>query len=100
MPPPTNLRGDVAAGDMASWSFLSTLPSQDDMDFMKYMFTVLVGRVLVKRITWMEDYKLKDCVTWEVEHKYSEEMRQKSEEVCTGHARTCDIMFLSVCSTP
>ena len=81
MPPPTNLRDNVASGDMSKWTFLETLPSSADMSFMQRMFVVLVGRILVKRIKWMREYNLEDSVVQEVEHAYSEEMRQKSEEV-------------------
>ncbi len=91
VPPPTNLRDDLASGDMSKWTFLETLPSSADMSFMQQMFVVLVGRILVKRMKWMGEYKLEESVVKEVEHAYSEEMRQKSEEVratreFSGHA--------------
>jgi site-specific recombinase XerC len=91
VPPPTNLRDDLASGDMSKWTFLETLPSPADMNFMRQMFVVLVGRILVKRMKWMGEYKLEESVVKEVEHAYSEEMRQKSEEVrairdFSGHA--------------
>ena len=81
MPPPTNLPDNVACGDMKNWTFLETLPSSTDMTFMQNMFVVLVGRILSKRMTWMRAYKLDESVVHEVEHLYSQEMRQKSEEV-------------------
>jgi hypothetical protein len=71
----------VACGDMKNWTFLETLPSSTDMTFMQNMYVVLVGRILSKRMTWMRAYKLDESVVHEVEHLYSQEMRQKSEEV-------------------
>lgn len=80
--PPSNLRDDVASGNMADWTFLGTLPSPDDMTFMKHMFVVLVGRISSARMKWMKDYDMqRDCVVDEVKHEYADEMRKKSSEV-------------------
>ena len=67
---------------MENWTFLGTLPGEDDFIFMKRIFVVLMGRITSKRMQWMKDYNVqRDCVIDEVEHKYAAEMRRASQEV-------------------
>ena len=103
--PPSNLRDDIASGNMQDWTFLGTLPSVDDFAFMQRMFVVLLGRITSKRMQWMKDYNMPcDCVVDEVEHKYAAETHQKSEEVHSQYESTMRllqaVLVSCTCSTP
>ena len=77
----SHLADDVASGDMKSWTFLGALPSEADIQQMRGFYSILLGRILSVRMKWMTDYDLKSAVNWEIEHEYSKEQRQKSQEV-------------------
>ena len=78
-------------GDMKNWTFLGALPSEAELSQMREFFSIHTGRLLCRRLKWMKDYKMSDAVNWDIEHAYSFEMRQKSQEVCVA-LLTCSVI--------
>ena len=86
-----HLADDIAMGDMKNWTFLGSLPSEAEISQMREFFSILTGRLLCRRLKWMKEYKMSDAVNREIEHAYSFEMRQKSQEVCVA-LLTCAVI--------
>ena len=88
-----HLADNVAMGDMKKWSFLNALPSGEDMVKMQHYFSVILGRILSVRLSWMLKYDMASAVNVEIEHQYSKEQRQKSEEVLAPVFGVCSDSF-------
>lgn len=74
-----DLASDVRAGDVKSLSFAAFLPTPEDCSTIRYNYSVLLGRVLVEKLSFFK--KFRDCIPKHIIHQHSEEMKKKSTVV-------------------
>ena len=77
--------------DRSSYDVTRLLPSADDFEAILLHFEVLVGRMLTTYIPGFEKYKL---LSSQIKHKYSTEMKRKSDVVSLACVLTCDSYIL------
>ena len=76
-----DLPSGAPAGDIKSLSFAAFLPTPEDCSVIRYNYSVLLGRVLVEKLSFFK--KFQDCIPKHLVHQHSEEMKKKSEVVST-----------------
>ena len=76
---PTHLADDSPIADLEDVPNSTFLPSFNDQNLLLSDFTVLVGRVLVENFSAFEIFK--DVIPLHIKHKYSDEMKNKTETV-------------------
>ena len=76
---PTHLPDDSPTADLQDVPNSTFLPSFNDRNLLLSDFTVLIGRVLVEHFRAFEIFK--DVIPLHIKHKYSDEMKNKTETV-------------------
>ena len=76
-----DLSSDVPVGDVKSLSFAAFLPTPEDCSVIRYNYSVLLGRVLVEKLSFFK--KFRDCIPKHIIHEHSLEMKKKSTVVST-----------------
>ena len=76
---PTHLPDDSPTADLQDVPNSTFLPSFNDQNLLLSDFTVLIGRVLVEHFSAFEIFK--DVIPLHIKHKYSDEMKNKTETV-------------------
>ena len=70
-----------AIGEVGDLPLSTFLPSSDDCAMLSANFVVLVARILVQHMPFLEAFR--KCVPQHIQHEYSEVMKQKSTVVRT-----------------
>lgn len=76
---PLHLENDVPTANLQALPNSAFLPSLDDQNSLLSDFVVLVGRVIVENLPAFAIFK--DVIPLHIKHKYSEELKKKSETV-------------------
>jgi hypothetical protein len=66
-------------GDVSKLALSSFLPDVDDCSKLREHYAILIGRILVKKLSFFEIFA--DCTPQHIVHRYSEAMSKKSELV-------------------
>ena len=77
---PQHISDEAPIADLEGVPNSTFLPGLDDQDSLLTDFTVLVRRVLVEHLPAFEVFK--DVVPLHIKHKYSDELKKKTETVC------------------
>ena len=78
---PTNHLDDTQSrGDIADLPVSAFLPTLADCSVLRSNFTILLSRIIVKRIPYFSP--LKKVVPMNIQHQYLKEMEKASEVVC------------------
>ena len=76
---PLHLENDVPTANLQALPNSTFLPSLDDQNSLLSDFVVLVGRVIVENLPALAIFK--DVIPLHIKHKYSEELKKKTETV-------------------
>ena len=76
-----DLPSDVPVGDVKSLSFAAFLPTPEDCSVIPHNYSVLLGRVLIEKLSFFK--KFRDCIPKHIIHEHSSEMKKKSTVVST-----------------
>lgn len=68
-------------GDIKALPLSTFLPSEEDCSALRDNYVVLISRILVKHVAFLQPFS--KCVPKEIEHMYSEAMAKKSSVVST-----------------
>ena len=79
---PLHLENDVPTANLQELPNSAILPSLDDQNSLLSDFVVLVGRVIVENLPAFSIFK--DVVPLHIKHKYSAELKKKTETVSDG----------------
>lgn len=73
-------KSDVLPDPPTNPNLLSLLPNSDDISEMKRLFGIHVSRIMVENFSFMKTGFV-DAVEWHIQHKFYDEMSEKSDTV-------------------
>ena len=85
------LRDDSPTAEVSTLQLQTFLPSAEDCQKLQMEFKILIGRVLVKNITFFSQFQ--ENVPDHIKHRHSADMTKKSEIVRLRH--NCTICIIT-----
>ena len=84
-----DLSADHPVGDISTTPLTEFLPSPADCKVLRENYAILLGRVVVKKLSFFRVFE--DCVVSHITHKHSDVMKQKSVIVSRFKLRTTNM---------